>query len=331
MTGADGSRRVIVTGSVAFDYLMTFSDRFLDVLVPDRMHRLSVSFRVDSMRRVRGGCAPNIAYSLARLGADAVIMATAGSDAREYRDWLAEAGVDVSLLTVHDDIFTASFFVTTDRDQNQVGTFYSGAMDRARDLSFHHVDVTGVAMAVIAPNDPQAMARYADECRALRIPFMYDPSQQVAQLTGDELLAGLAGATIFIGNEYEFGVIEKKTGLTEIELLARVPVLIVTRGSEGSTIALRDGAQTIRVPPARVEASELDPTGVGDAYRAGLLAARLAGLPWDVAGRVGSIAAVYALETIGPQPRRYTLAEFRARYEANYGAADTPQLLRLGA
>jgi adenosine kinase len=325
------ARRVVVTGSVAFDYLMTFSDRFLDVLVPDRMHRLSVSFRVDAMRRVRGGCAPNIAYSLARLGADAVIMATAGSDAREYRDWLAEAGVDVSLLRIHDDIFTASFFVTTDRDQNQVGTFYSGAMDRARDLSFDAVDPAAVAMAIIAPNDPQAMARYARECRALRIPFMYDPSQQVAQLGGEDLLAGLEGAAIFIGNEYEFGVIEKKTELAEAELRARVPVLIVTRGSEGSTIAVRDGAQTITVPPARVEATEVDPTGVGDAYRAGLLAARLAGLPWDVAGRVGSIAAVYALETIGPQPQPYTLAEFRARYQANFGGADMSQLLRLGA
>jgi adenosine kinase len=321
----------VVTGSVAFDYLMTFSDRFLDVLVPDRMHRLSVSFRVDAMRRVRGGCAPNIAYSLARLGADAVIMATAGSDAREYRDWLAEAGVDVSLLRIHDDIFTASFFVTTDRDQNQVGTFYSGAMDRARDLSFDAVDPAAVAMAIIAPNDPQAMARYARECRALRIPFMYDPSQQVAQLGGEDLLAGLEGAAIFIGNEYEFGVIEKKTELVEAELRARVPVLIVTRGSEGSTIALRDGAQTITVPAARVEATEVDPTGVGDAYRAGLLAARLAGLPWDVAGRVGSVAAVYALETIGPQPQPYTLAEFRARYRANFGGADMSQLLRLGA
>jgi adenosine kinase len=331
VSARDGARRVVVTGSVAFDYLMTFSDRFVDVLVPDRMHRLSVSFRVDAMRRVRGGCAPNIAYSLARLGAAPVIMATAGSDAREYRDWLAESGVDVSLLRLHDDVFTASFFVTTDRDQNQVGTFYSGAMDRARELSFHDVDPATVAMAVIAPNDPEAMARYARECRALRIPFMYDPSQQVAQLTGEDLLAGLEGAAIFIGNEYEFGVIERKTGLSEAELLARVPVLIVTRGSEGSTIARRDGPQRITVPPARVDAGELDPTGVGDAYRAGLLAARLAGLPWDVAGRVGSIAAVYALETIGPQPQRYTLAEFRARYEANFGGADSPQLLRLGA
>jgi adenosine kinase len=333
-----GNRRVVVTGSVAFDYLMTFSDRFLDVLVPDRMHRLSVSFRVDSMRRVRGGCAPNIAYSLARLGADPVILAAAGSDAREYRAWLADAGVDVSRLRLFDDVFTASFFVTTDRDQNQVGTFYSGAMDRARDLSLHDVDPRTVAMAVIAPNDPQAMARYADECRALDVPFMYDPSQQVAQLTGDELLAGVEGAAIFIGNEYEFGVIEKKTGLTEAELLARVPVLIVTRGSEGSTISLRGetsdrpaAAATVQIPPARVAATEVDPTGVGDAFRAGLLAARLARLPWEVAGRVGSIAAVYALETIGPQPERYSLAEFRARYEANFGPDDTPQLLRLGS
>ena len=331
------SGQVLVTGSVAFDYLMTFADRFLDVLVPDRMQHLSVSFRVESMRRVRGGCAPNIAYSLARLGARPVIMATAGSDARDYRDWLGEMGVDVSRLTLHDDVFTASFFVTTDRDQNQVGTFYSGAMDRARDLSFRDLDARTVAMAVISPNDPAAMARYAGECRALAIPFMYDPSQQVAQLTGADLLESVEGAAIFIGNEYEFGVIERKTGLSEAELLARVPVLIVTRGSEGSTIALRGGtdaaggARTIRVPPAKVEATELDPTGVGDAYRAGLLAAHLAGLPWEVAGRVGSIAAVYALETIGPQPRPYSLAEFRARYEANFGGGDARHLQRLGS
>ena len=337
MKAASG-RRVVVTGSVAFDYLMTFGDRFLDVLVPDRMHRLSVSFRVDAMRRVRGGCAPNIAYSLARLGAQPVLMATAGSDAREYRDWLGEAGVDVSLLKLQDDLFTASFFVTTDRDQNQLGTFYSGAMDRARDLSFREVDPRTVDMAVISPNDPQAMAQYARECRELGIPFMSDPSQQVAQLTGDELLAGVEGAAIFIGNEYEFGVIEKKTGLTESELLARVPVLIVTRGGDGSTIALRggapddpDGARTIRVPPAKVEATELEPTGVGDAFRAGLLAARLAGLPWETAGRVGSIAAVYALEAVGPQPEPYSMAEFRARYEASFGSGDSAALGRLEA
>ncbi len=337
MTRAAG-RRVVVTGSVAFDYLMTFADRFLDVLVPDRMHRLSVSFRVDAMRRVRGGCAPNIAYTLARLGAEPAILATAGADAAEYRAWLAEAGVDVSLLQLHDDVFTASFFCTTDLDQNQVGTFYAGAMDRARDLTFHGLDAAGVAMAVIAPNDPQAMAKYAGECRTLGIPFMYDPSQQVAQLSGDDLLAGVAGAAMFIGNEYEFGIIEKKTGLSEAELLGRVPVLIVTRGNEGSTIALRggtpdapEGARTIRIPPARVLAADLEPTGVGDAFRGGLLAARLAGLPWEVAGRVGSVAAAYTLESPDPQPQPYSLGEFRARYEDNFGAGDAAQLLRLAS
>src|SRR5262249_23116057 len=159
--------------------------------------------------------------TIARLGAQPTIMATAGSDAREYRDHLADAGIDVSLLRLYDDVFTASFFVTTDRDQNQLGTFYSGAMDRARDLSFNDLDDQSVAVAVIAPNDPDAMARYANECRALGIPFMYDPGQQVAQLSGEQLLAGLEGAAIFIGNEYEFGIIEKKTRLSEAELLAR--------------------------------------------------------------------------------------------------------------
>ena len=272
------ARRVVVTGSVAFDYLMTFSDRFLDVLVPDRMHRLSVSFRVDAMRRVRGGCAPNIAYSLARLGADAVIMATAGSDAREYRDWLAEAGVDVSLLRIYDDIFTASFFVTTDRDQNQVGTFYSGAMDRARDLSFDAVDPAAVAMAIIAPNDPQAMARYARECRALRIPFMYDPSQQVAQLGGEDLLAGLEGAAIFIGNEYEFGVIEKKTELAEAELLRP--------GSRADRHARERGLDD-RAPRRRADRHRAAGAGRGHGGRPDRRRRRISGrTPRGAAGRV---------------------------------------------
>jgi adenosine kinase len=329
-------RRVVVTGSVAYDYLMTFPGRFLDVMVPDRMHRLSVSFHVDAMRRVRGGCAPNIAYSLALLGAHATIMATAGPDAADYRSWLESQGVDVSLLRICDDVFTASFFVSTDLDQNQIATFFGGAMERARELSFRNLDADGVAFAVIAPNDPMAMRQYTRECRELSIPFVYDPSQQVARLEGEELLECLDGAAVFIGNEYEFGIIEKKTGLGEAEILARVPVVIITRGAEGSTIALRggsgeapQGATTVRVPPARVKATELDPTGVGDAFRAGLLAARLRGLPWSVAGRVGSVAAVYALETIGPQPARYTIAEFIARYRENFGDEGARDVERL--
>jgi adenosine kinase len=333
--------RIVVTGSVAYDYLMTFPGRFLDVVVPDRMHRLSVSFLVDSMRRVRGGVAPNIAYGLAWFGLKPVIMASAGVDALDYARWLAEEGVDTSELHISDDLFTASFFVSTDQVQNQIATFYAGAMARAVDLSFRAFGPGTVSLAVIAPNAPEAMSKYAEECRTLRIPFVYDPSQQVARLSGSELLQGVDGAAVLIANEYEFGVIEMKTGLSQAQILERVPVLIVTRGEEGSTIALRggagdggDGPVTHRIPPARLRATALDPTGVGDAFRAGLIAARQRGLPWEVAGRVGSVAAVYALETVGAQPKRYAIADFLERYRENYGDEGvhaTAARLRAGA
>ncbi|HSB36652.1 MAG TPA: carbohydrate kinase family protein, partial [Thermoanaerobaculia bacterium] len=319
--------RIVVTGSVAFDYLMTFPGKFLDVVVPDRMHRLSVSFLVDDMRRVRGGVAPNIAYNLALLGEKPLVVAAAGKDAGDYREWLAASGVDVSGLVLFDDVFTASFFVSTDQAQNQIATFYAGAMARARELSLRAFDPAGIGLAVVAPNDPAAMDAYAKECRELGIPFLYDPSQQVARLSAEDLLIGLDGASILIGNEYEFGIVEQKTGLSESEILARVPVVIVTRGEEGSTVALRggtpdvpDGAVTLRIPPARLRGPAVDPTGVGDAFRGGLLAARRKDLPWEVAARAGSVAAAYALETLGPHPAPYTRAGFLARYRENFGA-----------
>jgi adenosine kinase len=235
--------------------------------------------------------------------------------------------VDASGLVLHDDVFTASFFVSTDQDQNQIATFYAGAMARARELSLRAFDPAGIGLAVIAPNDPEAMDAHAKECRELGIPFLYDPSQQVARLSAGDLMTGLDGASILIGNEYEFGIVEKKTGLSEAEILSRVPVVIVTRGGEGSTIALRggtadvpDGAVTLRIPPARLRGPAVDPTGVGDAFRAGLLAARRKGLPWEVAGRVGSVAAVYALETQGAQPKPFARSHFLARYRENFGA-----------
>jgi adenosine kinase len=323
-------KRIVVTGSVAFDYLMTFPGSFLDVVVPDRMHRLSVSFLVDAMRRVRGGVAPNIAYGLALLGVRPLLMAAAGVDALDYVRWLADEGVDTSKLRVHDDLFTASFFVTTDLDQNQIATFYAGAMSRAVDLSFRDLPRGVASLAVISPNDPAAMGKYARECRELGIPFVYDPSQQVARLSGGEILAGLEGAEILIGNEYEFGIIEKKTGLSQGEILARVPAVIVTRGAEGSGISLR-GAAPIGIPPAKLRGEAVDPTGVGDAFRAGLLAARHRGLPWEVAGRAGSVAAVYALETLGPQPKRYTIDDFIGRYRENFGSDPGDGVERLRA
>jgi adenosine kinase len=319
--------KVVVTGSVAFDYLMRFPGKFQDVVVPDRMHRLSVSFLVDEMRRVRGGVAPNIAYGLALFGVTPSIFATAGQDAADYRAWLGEQGCDVSGMKLCDDVFTASFFVSTDTEQNQIATFYAGAMARAKELSFRSFEPGEVALALICPSDPTAMRRHANECRELGIPYVYDPSQQVARLDGPDLLDGLDGAAMLIGNEYEFGVIEKKTGLSETELAAKVPVLVITRGEEGATIALRGdstgergGARTVRVPAAKLRTEALDPTGVGDAFRSGLVAARLRGLPWEESGRLGAVAAVLCLETLGPQPRRWSLDGLLGRYAESYGA-----------
>ncbi len=314
--------RLVVTGSIAFDYLMTFPGRFVEHLIPDQLSRLSVSFLVDEMRRVPGGCAANIAYALALLGDAPLLLATAGRDAGEYRNHLAREGVDVSGVRLCEDVLTASFFVSTDRDQNQIASFYTGAMARARELSLQALEAGSLALVVISPNDPQAMARYAAECRQSGVPFLYDPSQQVARLSGEQLRDGLAGASLLVVNDYEFGILTQKTGLSRAELEALVPVLVVTHGPEGSTIAAAAGnGQTFRheVPAARLERQAVDPTGVGDAFRGGLIRGLRIGAPWPVAGRVGSVAAVFGLESEGPQPPRYSPAQFVARYERNFG------------
>ncbi|HKF42982.1 MAG TPA: carbohydrate kinase family protein [Thermoanaerobaculia bacterium] len=323
MSGAALSRpgRVVVTGSVAFDYLMRFPGKFVEHLIPDRLSRLSVSFLVDEMRRVPGGCGPNIAYSLVLLGETPLLFAAAGRDAGEYRDRLARDGVDVSGLRLYEDVFTASFFVSTDRDQNQIASFYTGAMARAGDLSIGSLDAATIALVVVSPNDPAAMARYVAECRTLQVPFLYDPSQQVARLTGEELREGMDGASIVIVNDYEFGILTNKTGLSPEEVEERIPVLVVTHGAEGSTISVAEkgGSRRERVPAAKLEREALDPTGVGDAFRAGLIRGLRIGSPWPIAGRMGSVAAVYALEALGPQPGRYSKQEFRERYFRNFG------------
>ena len=322
--------RIVVTGSVAFDYLMKFPGRFTEHLIPDRMDRLSVSFLVDEMRRVPGGCGPNISYGLALLGEKPVLLATAGSDAAEYRDHLAREGVDVTNLSLEPDLFTASFFVSTDQDQNQLASFYTGAMSRARRLSIRSLDCTTVAFVCISPNDPPAMAQLAEDCRALEIPFLYDPSQQVTRLSGEEMREGFRGAAILIVNDYEFGILRNKIGMSADQMMEHVPVLIVTHGADGSTIHARDerGRRVEHeIPAANVEGEAVDPTGVGDMYRAGLLRGLRLGAPWPIAGRVGSVAAVFGIESLGPQPPRFTLADFAARYVRNFG--DAPELSRL--
>src|SRR6185437_8016314 len=234
----------VVTGSIAFDYLMSFPGKFTEHFLPEHMQRVSLSFLVDSMDKRRGGCAPNIAYTMALLGERPRLMGTAGQDFDDYRRWLEAAGVDTSLVKQVDDKFTASFFCSTDVDSNQIASFYTGAMANAAELSFR--TIADCRMAIVSPNDPKAMLQYAEECRTLEIPYIWDPGQQCTRMSGEELSAGLRGSAITICNDYEFELLRQKTGLDEDAVLAKTNALIVTRGENGCTV--REGQTSIDVP-----------------------------------------------------------------------------------
>jgi adenosine kinase len=307
---------IIVTGSIAFDYLMTFPGRFADHILPDQLDHLSVSFLVDEMRRQYGGTAPNIAYNLALLGERPRVMGTAGQDFGDYRIWLEGHGVDTSLIREELDLFTASFFVSTDLDGNQIASFYTGAMARARELSLLN---NKADLVTISPNDPQAMVKYPAECQAMGIPYLYDPSQQIIRLSGEDLRAGLEGCDLLVVNEYEFGMLREKTGLSEAAIrFAPVRACIVTLGEKGARIWTQDAVYDISiVPPKRVD----DPTGVGDGFRAGLIKGLAMDLGWELAGQMGALAATYCLEQPGPQSHGYTLPEFVARFREHFDDA----------
>ncbi len=315
--------KIVVTGSIAFDYLMSFPGSFVEHFLPAHLSRVSLSFLVDSMDKRRGGCAPNIAYTLALLGERPYLMATAGQDFGEYRSWLESAGIDTSLVRDVAGKFTASFFCSTDQHNNQIASFYTGAMANAGELSFRTV---GCDLTIISPNDPGAMLQYAEECRVLGIPFVFDPGQQCARMSGDELRDGLGGAHVLICNDYELELIREKTGLDEPALLGECHALVVTRGEKGCSI-IRAGSQldVPAVEPTRI----VDPTGVGDAYRGGLLKGLAVGADWETCGRLGSVAATYALEHLGGQSHAYTWQEFCARYQEHFGALRLPEPAKL--
>lgn len=307
--------RIAITGSIAYDYIMTYPGEFAEMLRVEGLDKISVSFLVDEMTRHPGGVAPNIAYTMALLGERPLLVGTAGQDFPEYRAFLEAAGIDTSGCRVHQDLFTASFFVSTDRRNNQIASFYTGAMARARDLSLLEAADGIVDFASISPNDPEAMLNYAAECRANRIPFMYDPGQQVARVGGDELAAGLRGARILIVNDVEHEALCRKTGMAHEDLLGETEMVIVTRGEHGADIYTRLETHHIPiVPPDRIE----DPTGVGDAFRGGFLKGIAAGWPIDICGRVGSLAATYVLEHRGTQSHRYTRQAFVERFHQHF-------------
>jgi len=307
---------IVLTGSVAFDYLMSFPGCFREHIIPEHLETISLSFLVDSMVRLRGGVAPNIAYTLALLGKHPLLWAAVGEDFEEYRDWLNNVGVDTSGACVIPGVYTASFFANTDRDNNQIASFYPGAMAYAAQLSLHDIQKKP-DIVVISPNDPNAMIRYVDECQELNFRYIYDPSQQLVRLNSDQLVKGINGAFALFVNDYEAALIEKMTGLNPENITRRQQApkngfVVVTRGSQGADIYTSENTWHIPVvPPSQIA----DPTGVGDAFRGGFLTGYSHELDLVTCGRMGVLAATYCLEQRGPQGFRYTIKEYIDRYK----------------
>jgi adenosine kinase len=307
---------VLATGSVAFDYILTFKGRFRDHIMPDQVHILNLSFLVEQFEKRRGGVAANYAYTLRLLGHPAAILATAGSDAEAYQRWLEELGIDCSGLHLLAGETTATGFTTTDLDHNQITGYYGGAMNRAVEFGLADSGVRPAAV-IVGPNGPSGMARLVGECREAGVPFVFDPAHQLPHMSKEDLEEGCRGAWILIGNDYELELIRQRSGRDVEGLLELASMVVTTLGREGSRIETADGR--VDVPAARAR-QEVDPTGAGDAYRAGLVAGLLRGLGSAEAGRVASLAAAYVVEQAGTMEHSYSLAEFGERYSSAFGA-----------
>jgi adenosine kinase len=307
---------VLVSGSVAIDYIMVFQDRFKNHILPDRLHVLNVAFHVPTLRRSFGGTAGNIAYHLRLLGDHPMVLATVGADFGPYADWFDQHGISRRWLRVYDDMLTAQAFITTDLDDNQITAFHSGAMERAAELKVDHV-TEPVRLAIVSPNAKQAMLDVARDLKKAGVPTVVDPGQQLSSFSGDELRTLMEGASVYVVNDYEWSLTQSRTGESEDALVRRVGAVVVTLGEKGSLI-LRSGERT-QVPAVRA-ARVVDPTGCGDAYRAGLLHGLLRDLPLETAGRIGSLLGTLKVETQGTQGLQLDPEAFRARYEREFGA-----------
>lgn len=310
------SKRALICGSVAFDTIMVFQDRFKQHILPDKIHMLNVSFLVPQLRREYGGCAGNIAYNLKLLGDVGLPMATVGRDFGLYADWMKQAGVPADHVKVIETEHTAQAFITTDLDDNQITAFHPGAMQQSH---LNRVtDAKNIAIGIVAPDGRDGMIEHAAQFAAAGIPFIFDPGQGLPMFGGDDLRAFIQQATWVAVNEYEWQLVQEKTGLSAADIAGQVEALIVTRGSEGSVIHAR--GREIVIPTAKPQAV-VDPTGCGDAYRAGLIHGLLHALDWDTTGRIASLLGAIKIESRGTQNHRFTAAEFEQRYKANFGAA----------
>ena len=312
---SSSGKAALICGSVAYDTILQFPDRFKSHILPDKIHILNVSFLVPDMRREFGGCAANIAYGLKLLGDRGVPMATAGRDFEPYRERMVAQGIAVDHIKVVDGTFTAQAFITTDLDDNQITAFHPGAMQHAH-LNQVADAGAGIALGIVAPDGRQAMIEHAAQFAAANIPFIFDPGQGMPMFGAEELKTFIAQARWLAVNDYEWGMLQQKTGFTVTDITAQVDALVVTRGPEGSVIHTKSG--TLTVPCARPRAV-VDPTGCGDAYRAGLIHGLLQGLDWETTGRIASLMGAMKIESRGPQNYSVTQAEFDRRYHDNFG------------
>ncbi len=317
--------RIAVTGSIAMDHLMKFSGKFADSLLTEQLDRVSLSFLVEDLQIRRGGIAPNICFGLAALGLNPLLIGSVGEDFSDYRAWLERHGVQTWGVRVSETQHTARFVCTTDSVSAQIGSFYTGAMAEAREIELQPIAerVGGLDLVVIAPNDPEAMQRHTEECRSSRFDFVADPSQQLAWLDGSQIRRLIDGATYLFSNDYEDGMIRQKTGWSHEEILERVAVRVITRGVKGSSVEIA-GEPRVDVSAAR-EVSLVDPTGVGDAYRAGFLAGLAWNVPLERCAQIGSLLASYVIEVVGTQEYRFG-DTFLARFDDAYGTAAAAEI-----
>jgi adenosine kinase len=309
--------RIAVTGSIATDHLMTFPGRFAGQLLADTLDKISLSFLVDGLEIRRGGVAANIAYGLGELGLQPLLVGSVGPDFSEYRDWLTEHGVDTSRVRESALHQTARFVCTTDADLNQIASFYPGAMNEDADIDL--ADLAGAAdLVLIGAGNPAAMAGMTAQCRKHQLPFAADTSQQLANLDGEQIRELVAGAAYLFSNDYEASLTEHKTGWSAAEVTGQVGVRITTLGEAGARVDQQDQPPVV-VGPVK-DVTPADPTGSGDAFRSGFLAAIACGLGLERAAQLGNLMAVYALESPAPQGYEVDVAELTARCTASYGS-----------
>ncbi len=304
---------ITVTGSLAFDYIMDYPGVFSDHIMPEKIHQINLSFLVNNLKKQRGGTAGNISYNLSLLNTPSSIIGCVGQDFSEYSKFLKNHGVDTSKIKILRDKFTSSAFIMTDKVDNQISGFYPGAMGENSKLS---LTKTNADFAVISPNDTKAMIIFARECKKMRRDFMMDPGMQLPALTVYNLKEMISRATILIGNDYEISLLKKKTNLDEIAILNQVKILITTLGARGSLIKTK--SETIQIKAGKPK-KVFDPTGAGDAYRAGFLAGYLRSFDLKTCGQMGGVASCYAVEKYGTTQHTFTIKEFVKRYKENFG------------